>query len=164
MENYLENIKKQYQHYKSLGEKAIEQIDEAHLFWQYNEESNSVAIIVQHLWGNMQSRFTNFLTEDGEKEWRKRDEEFEKKLQTKNELLLKWNEGWNLVFETIDALKNEDLDKTISLYQKPILVYEALIKFLTHYSYHIGQIVFIAKMVTNDRWVSLSIPRKKSQA
>ena len=164
MENYLENIKKQYQHYKSLGEKAIEQIDEAHLSWQYNEESNSVAIIVQHLWGNMQSRFTNFLTEDGEKEWRKRDEEFEKELKTKEELFLKWNEGWNRVFETIGTLKNEDLDKTISLYQKPILVYEALIKFLTHYSYHIGQIVFIAKMVTNDRWVSLSIPRKKSQA
>ena len=164
MENYLENIKKQYQHYKSLGEKAIEQIDEAHLFWQYNEESNSVAIIVQHLWGNMQSRFTNFLTEDGEKEWRKRDEEFEKELKTKEELFLRWNEGWNRVFETIDTLKNEDLDKTISLYQKPILVHEALIKFLTHYSYHIGQIVFIAKMVTNDRWVSLSIPRKKSQA
>lgn len=164
MENYLENIKKQYQHYKSLGEKAIEQIDEEHLFWQYNEESNSVAIIVQHLWGNMQSRFTNFLTEDGEKEWRKRDEEFEKELTTKDELFLKWNEGWSRVFETVDSLKTEDLDKTISLYQKPILVYEALIKFLTHYSYHIGQIVFIAKMVTNDRWVSLSIPRKKNQA
>ena len=164
MENYLENIKKQYQHYKSLGEKAIEQIDEEHLFWQYNEESNSVAIIVQHLWGNMQSRFTNFLTEDGEKEWRKRDEEFEKVLRTRGELLLKWNEGWSRVFETIDSLKTEDLDKTISLYQKPILIYEALIKFLTHYSYHIGQIVFIAKMVTNDHWVSLSIPLKKSQA
>src|ERR1700761_6821710 len=107
--NYLSGIKKQFGFYKMLGDKTIEQVAEDKLFWQYNEESNSIAIIVQHLWGNMLSRWTNFLTTDGEKDWRNRDAEFDNLINTKEELIKKWNEGWDCLFNS--------LKKTIS--QRP---------------------------------------------
>jgi hypothetical protein len=100
--DYLASVKKHFNSYKSLGDKTIEQLDEENLFWQYNEQSNSIAVIVQHMWGNMLSRWTNFLTEDGEKEWRQRDTEFEKVIKTKEELILKWDAG--IVFLTRSIL------------------------------------------------------------
>lgn len=109
----LENIKKQFEYYKTLGEKTFEQIPEGKLFWQPNEESNSIAMIVKHLNGNMLSRWTDFLTTDGEKEWRKRDEEFDKDIKTKVELLSKWNEGWECLFNAINPLTEKDLEKEV---------------------------------------------------
>ena len=109
--DYLESMKKQFEYYKMLGDKTFEQLKSEQLFWQYNEESNSIATIVQHLWGNMLSRWTDFLNSDGEKEWRNRDAEFENKKLTRAELISKWNEGWKCLFEAINPLKEEDLEK-----------------------------------------------------
>ena len=111
--DYLESVRKQFLYYKMLGEKTFSQLTDDKLFWQYNEESNSIATIVKHLWGNMLSRWTNFLTTDGEKEWRNRDAEFENDITSRQELLDKWNEGWNCLFEAIDSLTTEDLEKIV---------------------------------------------------
>lgn len=161
MNNYLESVKKQFNLYRSLGEKTIGQVDDDKLFWQYNSESNSIAIIVHHLWGNMLSRWTNFLTEDGEKESRNRDAEFEDVIKSKDELMLKWNTGWDCFFKALDSLNPEDLDKTIYIRKEPLTVMDAINRQLAHYSAHVGQIIFLGKMILDNRWVSLSIPRKK---
>jgi len=161
--NYLESIKKHFNQYKSLGDKTLEQLDEKNLFWQYNDASNSIAIIVQHLWGNMLSRWTNFFTEDGEKEWRERDQEFEKVIKTKEELILKWDAGWECLFAAIDSLTDKDLDRIIYIRKEPLSVVDAVNRQLAHYSYHVGQIVYLGKMQLNDRWISLSIPKGNSK-
>jgi hypothetical protein len=161
--NYLESVKKHFNQYKSLGDKTLEQLDEENLFWQYNDASNSIAIIVQHLWGNMLSRWTNFFTEDGEKEWRERDQEFEKVIRTKEELITKWDEGWDCLFAAVNALTNEDLEKIIHIRKEPLSVVDAVNRQLAHYSYHVGQIVYLGKMQLNDRWISLSIPKGNSK-
>jgi len=161
--DYLESIKKHFNQYKSLGDKTLEQLDEKNLFWQYNDASNSIAIIVQHLWGNMLSRWTNFLTEDGEKEWRNRDQEFEKVIKTKEEMITKWDEGWDCLFAAINSLTNEDLEKIIYIRKEPLSVVDAVNRQLAHYSYHVGQIVYLGKMQLNDRWISLSIPKGNSK-
>ena len=141
----------------------MEQLDEENLFWQYNDASNSIAIIVQHLWGNMLSRWTNFLTEDGEKEWRERDAEFEKVISTKEELIIKWDEGWDRLFAALKSLTDDDLNKTIYIRKEPLTVIDAINRQLAHYSYHVGQMVYIGKMQLNDRWISLSIPKGNSK-
>ena len=163
MNKYLESVKKQFSLYRTLGDKTISQLDDEKLFWQYNAESNSIAIIVQHLWGNMLSRWTNFLSEDGEKEWRKRDEEFEAMIKTKEELISKWNEGWHCLFNAINSLNEGDLDKTIYIRKEPLTVIDAINRQLAHYSSHVGQIIFLGKMIQNERWVSLSIPKGNSK-
>jgi hypothetical protein len=162
--DYLESVKKQFLFYKSLGEKTFNQVPEEKLFWQYNQESNSIATIVKHLWGNMLSRWTDFLTSDGEKEWRKRDEEFENVMKTKEALMQKWNEGWQCLFNALNGLTDEDLQKEIFIRNMGHSVTEAINRQLAHYPYHIGQIVFIGKMVCDDQWKSLSIPKGKSLA
>lgn len=154
--DYLESVKKEFTKYKILAEKAMAQVDEEKLFWQYNPESNSIAIIVNHLWGNMLSRWTNFLTEDGEKEWRKRDEEFEKNIDTKDELLLKWNAGWECLFNALNSLAADDLSKIIFIRKEPLTVLDAINRQLTHYSSHAGQIVFLSKMIMGRQWVGLT--------
>lgn len=160
--NYLESVRKQFEYYKMLGEKSIEQMPEEKLFWKYNEESNSVATIVKHLWGNMLSRWTDFLSTDGEKEWRNRDAEFDNDVVDKEELLHKWNEGWKVLFDTLHSLGNGNLSDLIFIRNQQHTVMEAINRQLAHYPYHIGQIVFIGKMcVTN--WKSLSIPKGKSK-
>lgn len=156
--DYLDSIKKQFAYYKMLGEKAIEQVPEEKLFWQYNPESNSIAIIVKHLWGNMLSRWTDFLTTDGEKEWRNRDAEFDNDIKTKEELIARWNEGWKCLFDAIAPLTTADEEKEIYIRNMGHSVLEAINRQLAHYPYHIGQIVFIAKMVCDNDWKSLSIP------
>jgi hypothetical protein len=160
--NYLESAIKQFEYYKLLGDKTISKLTEENLFWQYNEESNSIATIVKHLHGNMLSRWTNFLTSDGEKEWRKRDEEFENKILEIAEVLKFWNEGWDILFETLKNLRDEDLDKIIYIRNQGHTVMEAINRQLAHYPYHVGQIVFLGKMILNDSWQSLSIPRNQS--
>ncbi len=162
MNNYLESAKKEFNKYKSLGDKTIEQLDEENLFWQYNNESNSIAIIIQHMWGNRLSRWTNFLVEDGEKEWRDRDAEFEKVIETKEELIIKWDAGWDCLFHALNSLSNNDLDKTIYIRKEPLTVMDAINGQIAHYSYHVGQIVYLGKMQLNDRWISLSIPKTNS--
>jgi hypothetical protein len=161
--NYLASVKKYFHQQKSLGDKTIEQLDEENISWQYNENSNSIAIIVQHLWGNMLSRWTNFLTEDGEKEWRDRDLEFEPVIKTKEELKQKWEAGWQCVFSALDSLTENDLDKTIFIRKEPQTVIDAITRQLAHYSNHVGQIVYAGKMMLNNQWVSLSIPKGNSK-
>jgi hypothetical protein len=161
--NYLESVKKYFNQQKSLGDKTIAQLSEANLLWQYNENSNSIAIIVQHLWGNMLSRWTNFLAEDGEKPWRERDSEFENVIKTKEEVVQKWNAGWDCVFKTLDSLKEEDLSKTILIRKEPHNVGDAINRQLAHYSNHVGQIIYIGKMCANEKWSTLSIPKGNSK-
>jgi hypothetical protein len=160
---YLDSVIKRFLVYKALGDKTMEQLDEENLFWQYNDASNSIAIIVHHLWGNMLSRWTNFLTEDGEKEWRERDAEFEKVINTKEELIIKWDEGWDCLFAALKSLTEDDLNKTIYIRKEPLTVIDAINRQLAHYSYHVGQMVYIGKMQLNDRWISLSIPKGNSK-
>lgn len=161
--NILSGIIKQFEYYKMLGNKTFSNIPDEMLFWQYNNESNSIAVIVKHLWGNMLSRWTDFLTTDGEKSWRKRDEEFENDIASKQEMLDKWNEGWNCLFNALNSLKPEDLDKIIYIRNQGHTVVEAIYRQLAHYSYHAGQIVYIGKMAS-EKWTSLSIPKGKSDA
>lgn len=160
--SYLKSIIKQLEYTKSLGDKTMKQLTDEQLFWQYNAESNSIAIIVKHLWGNMLSRWTNFLTEDGEKEWRKREEEFDADIKTRKELLEKWEGGWNCLFNAIAPLTEEDVEKTIYIRNQGHTVIEAVNRQLGHYSMHIGQMIFLGKMLKGSEWESLSIPRGKS--
>lgn len=159
---YLESAKKQFLYYKTLGEKAINQLEEEQLFVSLNEDTNSIATIVKHLHGNMLSRWTDFLTSDGEKEWRNRDNEFEDTYKSKEELLEKWNEGWNCLFEAINPLEPKHLSEIIYIRNEGHSVVEAVNRQLAHYPYHIGQIVFYAKLLKKTEWESLSIPKNKS--
>ena len=160
--DYLNSVKKQFEYYKMLGDKTFAQLSDEQLFEQYNEESNSIATIVKHLWGNMLSRWTDFLTTDGEKEWRKRDAEFDNNIADRAELLAKWNEGWACFFKTLNSLTEADLTKEIFIRNQGHSVVEAINRQLAHYPYHIGQIVFIGKMLRNNKWISLSIPKGNS--
>jgi len=159
---YLKNVRKQFEYYKFLGEKTFEQLNENELFWQFNQESNSIAIIVNHLWGNMKSRWTDFLTSDGEKEWRNRDSEFESLIKTKKELLEKWNDGWKCLFEALNAVNEDNFHIKVYIRNQEHSIPEAVNRQLTHYSYHIGQIVYIGRMIKGSEWKSLSIPKGKS--
>lgn len=160
---YLRSAVKQLELYKVLGEGAIAQVPDNKLFWQYNDDSNSIATIVKHMSGNMLSRWTDFLTTDGEKEWRNREAEFDNDVKTRDELMAIWNKGWTCVFNALNQLTGDDLEKTIYIRNMGHTVMEALNRQLTHYPYHVGQIVFIAKMVCGPNWKSLSIPRGESK-
>ncbi|MFZ5973294.1 MAG: DUF1572 family protein [Bacteroidota bacterium] len=160
---YLQSAIKQFQYYKMLGERAMAQVPEEKLFWQHNSDSNSIATIVRHLAGNMLSRWTDFLTTDGEKKWRNRDDEFENTIQTRNELLKVWSEGWHICLQTLRTLDECDLEKTIYIRNQGHTVVEAINRQLAHYPYHIGQIVFIAKMFA-PHWETLSIPKGNSKS
>ncbi|MBL4707021.1 MAG: DUF1572 family protein [Flavobacteriales bacterium] len=160
--NSLEGIRKQWYYYKMLGDKTFEQLTEEQLLWQFNSDSNSIAIIVKHLWGNMLSRWTDFLTSDGEKTWRDREAEFASDISSKQELQDKWEEGWACLFHAINSLTEEDLSKEIFIRNQGHTVVEAINRQLAHYAYHIGQIVFIGKMLQGKEWISLSIPKGKS--
>lgn len=162
MNNYLESAKQQFEYYKTLGEKTFAQLNEEQLFWQYNPESNSVAAIVKHLWGNMLSRWTDFLTSDGEKEWRQRDAEFDNDITSRAEMMAKWNEGWACLFNALEALSEKELSNVVFIRKEKHTVVEAINRQLAHYPYHIGQIVYIGKMVCDDKWNTLSMPRHKS--
>ena len=160
--NYLENIKKQFLYYKTIGEKAIEQLESEQLFAVANENSNSIAVIIKHLSGNMISRWTDFLTTDGEKEWRNRDSEFTETIKTKEDLLDIWEKGWNCFFDAINNIKSDQLSVIIYIRNEGQTVVEAINRQLAHYPYHIGQIVFYAKMLKQSEWKSLSVPKNKS--
>lgn len=154
---------KRFQYYKELGDKSLSQLSEDQIFWQYNEESNSVAIIIKHVAGNMLSRWTNFLTEDGEKEGRNRDLEFENDFKTKEEVLEYWEKGWNCFFQALEQITDENIHSTIYIRGEAHSVLDAVFRQLAHYPYHIGQIVYIAKMMKNNDWQTLSVARNKSE-
>ena len=162
--DYLETAIRRLKYYKDLGDKTFVQLNEWDFHYQPNDESNSIATIIQHMTGNMLSRWTNFLTEDGEKEWRKRDEEFEIHQYTKQELIELWEKGWTCFLGTVSALKKKDLKKTITIRQEELTVIDAINRQLAHYPYHIGQIIFLAKIIKNKSWQNLSIPKGNSQA
>ncbi|MBK6273309.1 MAG: DUF1572 family protein [Saprospirales bacterium] len=160
---YLESTKKLFTYYKKLGDDALAQVDDEKLFFQPSEDSNSIAIIVQHIAGNMLSRWTDFLTTDGEKDWRNRDAEFETNITNRQALLEYWNKGWNCLFDAMNSLTETDLEKTIYIRNEGHTVVEAINRQLAHYPYHVGQIIFLAKMLSTNEWKSLSIPKNKSQ-
>lgn len=165
MENntiYLESVKKQMLYYKTIAEKAMEQLEDEQLFFSANEDTNSIAVIIKHMAGNMLSRWTDFLTTDGEKEWRNRDGEFEIGLETKEELMQLWKKGWDCFFDAINSLQPEQLSQIIYIRNEGQTAMDAINRQLAHYPYHIGQIVFYAKMLKTTEWNSLSIPKNKS--
>lgn len=162
--HYLASVKKQMRYYKTIGEKAIDQLEPEQLFIVTNDDSNSISVIVKHLSGNMLSRWTDFLTSDGEKEWRERDAEFETNITSKEELLATWNKGWDCFFQAIESLKPEDLLQIIYIRNEGQTALDAINRQLAHYPYHIGQIVFYAKQLKNNNWESLSIPKNKSNS
>jgi hypothetical protein len=161
--DYLESVEKQFAQYKALGEKAMAQVPEEKLYWQYNPQTNSIAVIVKHLSGNMLSRFTDFLTSDGEKEWRDRDGEFENESFSGAALFSIWNTGWDRLFQTLHTLSGEDLSKSIFIRSEEHTVMEAINRQLTHYASHIGQIIYICKMIADNQWKTLSIPKNRSK-
>ncbi|MES2514478.1 MAG: DUF1572 family protein [Bacteroidota bacterium] len=166
-EDFLRSAIRQFTYYKTLGEKAIEQLEPEQLFVSVNEDTNSIATIVKHLHGNMLSRWTDFLTTDGEKEWRNRDGEFDASTtlsnQTKEQVLHLWNEGWDCLFKALADLKPENLSDIIYIRNEGHTALEAINRQLAHYPYHIGQIVFYAKQLKKTEWTSLSIPKNKSK-
>ncbi|EAY24978.1 DUF1572 family protein [Microscilla marina] len=161
--NYLESAQKQFEYYKLLGEKTMAQLSDEELFWQANESSNSVAIIGKHLWGNMRSRWSDFLTSDGEKEWRNRDAEFEADIKNREELMQKWEEGWQTVFEALASITVDNFDTTVYIRNMGHTITEAVNRQMAHYAYHIGQLVFLGKLLKGKQWQSLSIAKGKSQ-
>lgn len=161
---FIEQTTALYSYYRKLGQKAIDQVSDPALFAKYSNDGNSIANIVKHLWGNMRSRWTDFLTSDGEKSWRQRDTEFEDTLNTRQDVLDKWDEGWDLVFSTLEGLTEEDRSRIITIRGEHHTVEQAILRQLAHYAYHVGQIVFIARNQKDSDWQSLSIPRGQSQS
>jgi len=159
---FLDSIIKRFHSYKELGEKTFAQLTEKNFQFTPNEASNSVAQIVQHMHGNMLSRWTNFLTEDGEKTWRTRDEEFETQNYSRDKLLELWEEGWDCMFKALEGLSAEELLSTVYIRKEPLIALDAINRQLAHYSYHIGQIVFIGKLLRDQEWKTLSIPKRPS--
>lgn len=157
-------IKKQFEYYKTIGDKTFNQLTFEELTYQFNEDSNSISIIVKHIVGNMLSRWTNFLTEDGEKSWRQREQEFEASYTSKEELIASWETGWSCLFKAIEPLKDADLDTIIYIRNEGHTVAEAIFRQLGHYPYHVGQITYIGKMVKGNNWQSLSIPKGGTSA
>ena len=162
--NYLDSVRKLFQYYRELGDKALAQIGDEHIHWHPSPESNSVAVIVKHLSGNMLSRFTDFLTTDGEKPWRDRDAEFEDDYADKAELLAAWNAGWECFFKAVNPLTENDLDKIVYIRNQGHTVMEALSRQLCHYPYHVGQLVYLCRILAAEHWQSLSIAKGASQA
>lgn len=155
---------KRLKYYKELGDKTFTQLNDWDFHYQPNHESNSIAIIIQHMAGNMQSRWTNFLTEDGEKEWRQRDDEFEIHNYSKHQLVEGWEKGWACCLDALESLKKKDLKKTVTIRQEPLTVIDAINRQLAHYPYHVGQIIHIAKTIKGKNWNNLSIPKGNSVA
>jgi uncharacterized damage-inducible protein DinB len=160
--DFIESSVRKMREYRKLAEDAMAQLTADELRYQPNENSNSVAQIITHMAGNMRSRWTNFLTEDGEKAWRNRDDEFMSTQAGADELMQTWASGWDVFFSALENLQDADLEKTVFIRQQPLTVTDAIVRQLTHYAMHIGQIVYLAKMMRNHDWKSLSIPRGQS--
>jgi hypothetical protein len=165
MTSMIESIRAEYLRYNELAEAAIAQLDDAQLTAQGpGTDNNSIAVICWHISGNLTSRFTDFLTSDGEKPWRRREEEFAPRSATREELLTKWRQGWNVLLATLATLTDEDLQRTVTIRREPLHVHEALNRSLAHLAYHVGQIVYIAKFLRGKDWIFLTIPPGQSDA
>jgi hypothetical protein len=163
--SYLQDSTGLFRHYKKLGERAMEQCPDEGLFATLDSESNSIAIIVKHMAGNMRSRWRDFLTTDGEKPDRHRDTEFEEPPETRAELLALWESGWKYVFDALEPLTDSDLARTVTIRTEPHSVMQAINRQVAHYAHHVGQILFAAKhfaTAKSGKWDSLSVPRKQS--
>ena len=160
--SHLEDSIALFRFYKKMAEGAMEQVSDQHLFQVLDEEMNSIAIIVKHIAGNMRSRWSDFLNSDGEKPDRNRDSEFMEPPETREALMKIWNRGWDTVFQALEPLKDSDLDRTVYIRSEPHSVTQAINRQLSHYAYHIGQIVFLAKHFKSSTWKTLSVPRNKS--
>jgi hypothetical protein len=163
MTEFLESTRKQFAYYKLLGDKTLERLPFEKLVESPDPKSNSIAIMVNHLRGNMLSRWTDFLTSDGEKSWRNRDGEFEQSFENKEELMRAWEEGWKVLFDAINPLENSQLDTIVYIRNQGHTVVEAINRQLAHYAYHVGQIVYLGRLLSTE-WESLSIPKGASQA
>jgi len=159
---FLTSAIKRLSYYKELGDKTFGVLDTKDFHFAPNGESNSIAVIIQHMAGNMLSRWTDFLTSDGEKEWRNRDTEFEITTATKEQLIASWEKGWACCLGAIKSLAEDDLLKIIYIRGEALTVADAINRQLAHYPYHVGQIIYLAKIIKNEKWESLSIPRNKS--
>ena len=161
---YLDEIRRQLRGHKRMAESAMAQLEDKDFFATIDPEANSVAVLVKHIAGNARSRFRDFLTSDGEKPDRFRDQEFEMSASTTREEVMRWwEEGWSTVFSTLDSLKAEDVSRTVTIRQEPHTVMQAFNRALAHYAQHIGQIVFLSKHLRSAQWQTLSIPRGKSE-
>jgi hypothetical protein len=187
--DYLKSAKQQFLYYKQLGDKTMDQLNDEQLFWQYKDASNSIAIMVKHLWGNMMSRWTDFLTTDGEKDFRQRDEEFELRVgpslqgvdtanaegvdtdnaegvneHSRAVITEKWEQGWACLFTALDSINEDNFDTTIYIRNQGHSIPEAINRQMMHYAYHVGQIVYLGRMMKGEDWQSLSIPKGNSKA
>ena len=161
-ENYIMSAVAEFERYKVLGDKTFVQLEEKDIHWTFSEIDNSVAIIVKHMVGNMLSRWTNFLTEDGEKAWRNRETEFKDAYASKPEMIKAWEKGWKCLFDALASINANNFDSKIKIRNEAHTIFEAVNRQLAHYANHVGQIVFIGKMIKKSEWVSLSIAKGKS--
>lgn len=162
IDNYLQSVQFEFQRYKALGDKTFYQLSEKQLHWQLQETDNSIALIVKHMVGNMLSRWTNFLTEDGEKRWRNRESEFTNPPKSKEEIIAYWQKGWNCLFEALYSIDKLNFNSPIYIRGEAHTTIEALNRQLANYANHVGQIVLLGKMIKGADWVSLSIPKGES--
>ena len=160
---YLKIVQERFESIKKLGDNTISQLSEKDIHWKLNEASNSIAIIAKHLSGNMISRWSDFLTSDGEKASRNRDQEFEDDIPTKQEMIIIWEKGWKALLDTLNGLESQDLLKNITIRSEKHTVLEAIERQMAHYAYHVGQIVYIGKQLKGENWETLSIPKGKSE-
>jgi len=158
MRDVISSIEGEYRRYRGLGEGAIEQLDAERLCRRVSPQSNSIATLVWHISGNLQSRFTDFLTADGEKPWREREEEFAERTVDKAELEAKWKRGWDVLYATLATLSDDDLGRTVTIRGVEHTVSEALHRSLAHTASHVGQITFLGKLLAGERWRYLTIP------
>ncbi|SNY99422.1 DUF1572 family protein [Flagellimonas pacifica] len=158
-ENYLKSAIFEFHRYKKMGDKTFAQLSEDEIQWKYKETDNSIAIIVKHMVGNMLSRWTNFLTEDGEKSWRNRETEFEGEYQSKTEMLAAWEKGWKCLFEALNNINASNFNTKIKIRSEEHTIVEAVNRQLAHYASHVGQIAFVGRMIKGNDWASLSIPK-----
>ncbi|CDQ38352.1 MULTISPECIES: DUF1572 family protein [Virgibacillus] len=161
---YLQVIQKRFKQVKDQGEKAMAQLNDNEIHWKPNEVSNSVAVIVKHMSGNMHSRWKDFLTTDGEKSDRNRDQEFVDTIATNQEMFELWEKGWEVLFTALNHLHEHDLEKHISIRGEALVIIDAIERQLAHYASHVGQILYISKQLKGDTWQTLSIPKGKSEA
>lgn len=164
MRELIESIGGEYQRYKALGEGAVKQVRDEELSQPGPNGGSSLAIVCWHISGNLRSRFTDFLTADGEKPWRNRDEEFDERAVSRAEFLAKWEGGWSVLFATLATLTDDNLRDTVKIRGQAMKVHEALHRSMAHVAYHVGQMVYLAKAFRGEQWTSLSIPRGQSSS
>lgn len=163
IQDFLDNIRKQFKSYKEVADKTIAQLSEEDLYWKFNPESNDIACIMVHVSENMLSRWTDFFNSDGEKEWRDRDAEFQQQKLSYQELINQWEKGWNCLFDALNSINPSNFDRPIYIRNKEHKLIESICRQIAHYPYHIGQIAFIGKMILDQKWESPSIPKGKSK-